>query len=395
MTLASKFNDVETSMQNILLERDDEIHTAWLAVLTRSHHFQYGEPGVAKSLLVTLLCDHIEDLNGDSFQYLLTKYTTPEEIAGIVDLKAFRDGVFRKITQRKLPEAKIAFLDETFNGSSAILNTLLEILNERRFDRGDEVVQVPLITLFGASNSIPHNSELRALADRLHFWHHVQPVQDPSNRAKLLQMSDHPEPTASVTLADVEAAQAEIAKVGIDDSVIGTMMDIYDDLAENGVHVTDRRFRHAVEIIKAEAWLKGHDTATRKDIRPLQYMFWQIPEQIPEVTSVVMNNISVIAAELNEIRSDVSKMMASVKETVKSSQERVSIVSQGSEAASKLSAARDDVKKLRSKEGLDEGDEKDIAEVARYIQKSYEYIQREIFHIEDMVDPGVFEQDDS
>lgn len=393
MTLATKFTDVESSMQNLLLERDDEIHTSLLALLTNSHHFQYGEPGVAKSMLVNILCEHIEDLNGDSFQYLLTKYTTPEEIAGIVDLKAFRDGVFRKITDRKLPEARVAFLDETFNGSSAILNTLLEILNERRFDRGDEVVEVPLISLFGASNSIPHNSELRALADRLHFWHHVQPVQDPSSRAKLLAMDVEGEPTAFLTLEDIEAAQVEVAAVKVDDSVIATMLDIYDDLTENGVHVTDRRFRHALQIIKAEAWMKGRNEASRKDIRPLQFMFWQVPEQIPTVTSVVMNNISVIASELNEIRHDVSAMMAAVKETVKNSSERVNIVSQGSEAASKLSAARDDVKKLREKDGLDEDDHKDIKGVQKYIQQSYEYIQREIFHIEDMVDPSVFEED--
>lgn len=390
--LADKFTAVESSMQGALLERDDEIHTALLALLTNSHHFQYGEPGVAKSMLVNILCNHISDLNGDSFQYLLTKYTTPEEISGIVDLKAFRDGTFRKITDRKLPEAKIGFIDETFNGSSAILNTLLEIINERKFDRGDEVITVPLISLFGASNNIPHNSELRALADRLHFWHHVKPLQDVSNRAKLLTLSEEiAEPEATITLQDIYDAQQEVDAITVDDSVIETLLDIYDDLQEHQVHVTDRRFRHAVKIIKAEAWLKGRTEASRKDIRPLQFMFWQAPEQIPVVSGAVMNNISVVASQINDIRSGVSELMRDVKETIKSSSERVAVVSKGSEAASKLADAKNEAKDLLNKDGIDPDDESDIKSLQKLIQQSYAYIQREIFHIEDTIDPSVME----
>ena len=179
--LNEKFLAVEESMNHPLIEREDEIHTALLALVCRFHHFQYGEPGIAKSLLVTTLCDHIEDLNGDYFEYLLTKFTTPEEVSGIMDLKAYRDeGIYRKVTTRKLPDAKVCFIDETLNGSSAILNTMLKILNERKFDRGDLTVDVPLISMFGASNHIPHSAELMALADRLHFWHFVKPIEDPS-----------------------------------------------------------------------------------------------------------------------------------------------------------------------------------------------------------------------
>ena len=46
-----------------------------------------------------------------------------------------------------LPEASVAFVDEIFKANSAILNTLLTILNERLFDNGAKRVQVPLLCL--------------------------------------------------------------------------------------------------------------------------------------------------------------------------------------------------------------------------------------------------------
>lgn len=388
--LSEKILKVESSMQNSLLEREDEIHTSLLALLTSSHHFQYGEPGIAKSLLVTTLCDHISDLNGDYFQYLLTKFTTPEEITGIMDLNAFREeGVYRKITARKLPEARIAFLDETFNGSSAILNTQLEILNERRFDRGDKVIDVPLVSMFGASNHIPQSGDLAALADRLHFWHWVQPIQDGSNRATLLKMEDT-EPEATFSLVELEKAQAEVAKVTLDDKIISLLLDIYDDLSDEEIHVTDRRFKHSTKVLQAEAWLSGKSEVSNKDLYPLQFMFWRKPEQIDTVAEVVMNKTSVIAHDARQIRSSVTKMMNSLKETIRTVQERQTVLSQGSEVSAKLSAAKNDVKELSTREGLDEEDMKILYDLAGYIKETFDYLQREVFKIDSIVDPDIF-----
>lgn len=388
--LSEKVLKVEESMQNSLLEREDEIHTSLLALLTSSHHFQYGEPGIAKSLLVTTLCDHISDLNGDYFQYLLTKFTTPEEINGIMDLNAFREeGVYRKITARKLPQAKIAFIDETFNGSSAILNTQLEILNERKFDRGDKVVDVPLISMFGASNHIPQSGDLAALADRLHFWHYVHPIQDGSNRAKLLKMTPAP-PTATFSLVELEKAQAEVEKVEVGDKVISLMLDIYDDLSDEDIHVTDRRFKHATKVLQAEAWLSGRDEVSNKDLYPLQFMFWRKTEDIGAVAEIVMNKTSVIAHDARQVRSSVTKMMNSLKETIRTVQERQTVLSQGSEVSAKLSAAKNDVKELSNRDGLDEEDHKILDELSSYLRDTFDYLQREVFKIDTIVDPDIF-----
>jgi MoxR-like ATPase len=49
---------------------------------------------------------------------------------------------------------------------SAILNSLLTLLNERLFDNGNQRLPVPLLCLIGASNELPESEELDALYDR-------------------------------------------------------------------------------------------------------------------------------------------------------------------------------------------------------------------------------------
>ena len=123
-----------------------------------------GPPGTAKSMLADELCRRIEGAN--YFQWLLTKFSTPEEIFGAVSLSGLEHDDYRRVTSHKLPEAHIAFLDEIFKANSSILNALLTIINERIFHNGRERVRVPLITMFGASNELPDEDELTALYDR-------------------------------------------------------------------------------------------------------------------------------------------------------------------------------------------------------------------------------------
>ena len=56
------------------------------------------------------------------------------------------DRYIRKV-EGYLPEANVAFIDEIFKANSAILNTLLTILNERLFDNGNVRMPVPLMCL--------------------------------------------------------------------------------------------------------------------------------------------------------------------------------------------------------------------------------------------------------
>src|SRR4030095_2193192 len=120
------------------------------------------------------------------FEYLLTRFTEPNELFGPVDIKQFREGTYPRRTERMLPESEIVFLDEIFKSNSAILNSLLTILNERRFANGSEVRKVPLMSLFVASTEAPNDQSLsaifdpfliRALSDTLDSYHFHALVQ--------------------------------------------------------------------------------------------------------------------------------------------------------------------------------------------------------------------------
>ena len=176
-----KLQVIERELAVSLIERDEVIRASLIALLARQHLVVLGPPGTAKSALVTTLAGRIGPQNGAglrNFAYLMTRFTTPEELFGPVSVSGLKRDEYRRITAGKLVEAELVFLDEIFKASSAILNALLNIANERVFHNGDQEMQVPLISLFGASNEMPQGNELEALWDRFLLRFRVGYVTD-------------------------------------------------------------------------------------------------------------------------------------------------------------------------------------------------------------------------
>ena len=162
--------DVIDPLKRRYVGRDEVVDLIALAVVAGEHLFLYGPPGTAKSALIRGFAEAVQ---GRYFEYLLTRFSEPNELFGPIDLARLREGTVATVTTGMLPEAEFAFLDELFNANSAILNNLLTVLNERVYRRGAEVHRLPLLSLFTASNHLAEDEALRALFDRFLLRCHV------------------------------------------------------------------------------------------------------------------------------------------------------------------------------------------------------------------------------
>src|SRR5512140_1753813 len=145
------------------LGKEEVIRLLLIATVAGEHAVLIGPPGTAKSALIRTFA---KLLQARYFEYLLTRFTEPNEIFGPVDIAAFREGRYVRRTEGMLPDSEIIFLDEVFKSNSAILNALLTLLNERRYTSGGSVLKCPLLSCFGASNEVPSDETLTAIFDR-------------------------------------------------------------------------------------------------------------------------------------------------------------------------------------------------------------------------------------
>jgi len=259
-----------------LVERETLVELIVLAAVAQEHLLVIGPPGTAKSVAVHRVA---ETIGGRYFEYLLGRFTEPNEIFGPVDLRKLKEGVIETQISGMLPEAEIAFLDEIFQGSTAILNTLLGLLNEREFRRGHTRIQCPLRVCVGASNALPEDESLAAFADRFLVRIFVEPIADPMLEQlleggwKLAQQSTH----RQATLADIDklalaARQLDMAPIR---SSLSHALRI---LRTSGVTLSDRRVVKAQFLIAAAALLDGRSAPSEADLWPLIFVV-PTPEQ--------------------------------------------------------------------------------------------------------------------
>jgi MoxR-like ATPase len=161
--LKTRFDAVRRELEQKFLAKEEIIRLMLIAAIAGEHMVLIGPPGTAKSAVIRAFARLVD---AKYFEYLLTRFSEPNELFGPVDIQGFRSGTYRRVTTGMLPEAEIVFLDEAFKANSAILNSLLTLLNERRFNNGATVMRVPLISLFAASNEVPSSDNLDAIFDR-------------------------------------------------------------------------------------------------------------------------------------------------------------------------------------------------------------------------------------
>lgn len=268
---ASRLQNAVAWASKNLIERAPLVEAVVLGAVAGEHVLVVGPPGTAKSQAVRRIASA---LGGRYFEYLLGRFSEPSEIFGPVDLRRLREGVVQTQTDGMLPEAEIAFLDEVFQGSTAILNTLLGLLNERVFRRGHDALASPLRTCCAASNGLPDDPNLAAFADRflLRLW--VERVPDAQLEDLLEGGWQIEESTpALATLADVDAL-ARAAKSTDMTRVRSHLAEALRLLRGAGVELSDRRAVKTQKLIAAAAVLDGRTEPDEGDLWPL---VWAVP----------------------------------------------------------------------------------------------------------------------
>lgn len=286
--MTNPIKDIQIYLNNKFMEREKEIEGILVALLARQHVLLIGPAGTAKSALSTELSKIIQGSN--YFQWLLTRFSTPEEVFGALSLKDLEQGVYKRNTADKMPEAHITFLDEIFKANSAILNALLTIINERKFYNNGQPVDVPLMSVVGASNEYPEEGEgLEALFDRFLLRYEVEYIKDKNNFIDMLKNQGQFIEAPSITINDLGMAQFAVDTIQIPDEVYETLSAIREELSNEGILPSDRRFKQALSILRAKAYLEGRKEVILKDIDILSNSLWETTDQKDKTVEIVKN----------------------------------------------------------------------------------------------------------
>lgn len=287
--LIDHLNHILHHLKNKFVGKDDIIDLMGICLAGRENLFLLGPPGTAKSAMVRELSKLI---NGKSFEYLLTRFTEPNELFGPFDIRKLREGDLVTNTEGMLPEANLIFLDELLNANSAILNSLLMVLNEKVFRRGRENRELPVVMIVGASNHLPEDEALAALFDRFLIrvrCDYVDPallnnVLEAGWKLEKKDIADKPE----ISAENIFDIQSMIGLVDLQE-IRPAYINLVEMLRNAGVQVSDRRAVKLQRLIAASALLCKRTKAIPSDMWVMRYI-WDTEEQ-QEVIAGIVNTV--------------------------------------------------------------------------------------------------------
>ena len=299
MKLNERIELILQQLSENMFEREHIIALSLLGALSGTNTFLLGAPGTAKSLISRKIAQAFEEPK--YFEYLMNRFSTPEEVFGPVSIKALKEDKYTRKIENYLPNADFAFLDEIWKSSPAILNALLTLVNEKIFKNGDEIVHAPLKALVSASNEVPpDNQGLEALYDRFILRLIVEPIKEKDNFLNLIsskptQVKSSIESNLLVKQDEWKEWQDEIHQITFNteiNNVILMIRKLLADLPEDKkVYVSDRRWQRAAYLLKAAAFFNGRREVLLSEIFLLKYCLWTKLENFEDVSEIVEKSI--------------------------------------------------------------------------------------------------------
>jgi MoxR-like ATPase len=291
LALPERLSQVARTLQDRFLGKDEVIRLLCIAVIAGEHAVLIGPPGTAKSALIRTFA---RLMHAHYFEYLLTRFTEPNEIFGPVDIGAFREGRYERRTEGMLPQAEIVFLDEVFKSNSAILNALLTLLNERRYTSGGQIIRCPLLSAFGASNEVPGDESLTAIYDRFILRirndnldaYHFQDLLQRGLEHELLQMTGA-ETESLVTARELaEQQRTLLQRIRFSEEFFSQYKGIVFQIRAEGVTLSDRRVVKLLKLFAASAYLDGRTEPDAGDLFVLKHV-WNSEDQAQILEAIV------------------------------------------------------------------------------------------------------------
>ena len=299
-SLSEKLYDLKATLSTLFPGREEQAEVVVVGLATGLPVFLMSPPGTAKTAMIDTLSKLVSGAR--YFYYLLSQYTEPDELLGPVDIRALREGIYKRNTQGKLPEAHIVFLDEIFKASSAIRNTLLDIILNKRVPNGNGYINIPLKALYTASNEISDDEEDQAIYDRFvlrSFFDYVS--EDVLEKVIEVGVVFSNKPLESIiakpvlTLEDVDKIQ-EIVKsraitIAKNAKIRKTVVKVVAIMRQEGIEYSDRR---VVQLFRVLAGL----SMARKKFEPSPIEIGDAflltapmtPEHIPDIEEVLQKS---------------------------------------------------------------------------------------------------------
>lgn len=306
--LAALLKDLNKNLYN----KENSIKLILLAVLAGESAFLLGEPGTAKSLIAHRISEGFEDLDTTKpenagcvkyFEYLMSQFSTPDEIFGPVSLQALKNDEYKRITDNYLPKAQFAFLDEIWKASPAIQNSLLTILNEKKFQNGFESQKVPLQGFVAASNELPAKNEgLEAIFDRFLVRIIEDPISSDSTFFKMItsKKDTNTQIANKIDGSKLKLLQEKSEEVEFPENLFEIIRNIRLEIKnynkslkedDEAFLVSDRRWKKIVGLLKMSAFLNDRKEINLSDFEIVPYCIWSTENQYEEGKKIVKNVI--------------------------------------------------------------------------------------------------------